>query len=259
MYKYLFGPVPSRRLGRSLGVDLVPLKVCSFNCVFCQAGVTTDQTLERKEYVPVADVMSELNNWLQAGGSADIITFSGSGEPTLHSGIGDVISLIRKLTDTSIALLTNSSLLHLPEVRAAIIGVDIIKASLSAWDNASLEKVNRVDGAVGIVQIIDGIKNLRQEFTKTLWLEIFLLAGINDDDESIKRIAGIVESIGPDRVHLNTVVRPPAEKGAMPVSPVRLREIAQIFDPTADVIPSVDAVLGEDEVGKRPVLGNDDC
>lgn len=258
MYKYLFGPVPSRRLGRSLGVDLVPLKVCSFNCVFCQAGLTTNGTVERREYVPVADVIDELDAWVKSGGTTDYITFSGSGEPTLHSGIGNVIAAIRERIDSKIAVLTNSSLLHISEVRDAISGADLIKASLSAWDNASFNALNRPYGGIGIVQIIDGLRKLRDEFSGTLWLEVFLVAGINDDEQSVKRIAEIVGSICPDQIHLNTVVRPPAERSAKPVSPKRLFEFTRFFDPPAEAIPQVTLAQYKDEVRDRPILKSDD-
>ena len=254
MYKYLFGPVPSRRLGRSLGIDLVPLKVCSFNCLFCQAGITTDGTVDRKEYVPVDNVIDEFDAWLKAGGTADYITFSGSGEPTLNSRIGDVIKAFKARTDIKIALLTNSSMLHLSEVRNSIVDLDLIKVSLSAWDNDSLRQVNRPYGSIDIAQIVDGLKKLRQEFSGSLWLEVFLLAGINDSTDSVKRIADIVASVGPDRTQLNTVVRSPAESSALPVSAQKLNEFALFFDPPAEVIPQTNPDRFGDEVRDRPII-----
>ena len=142
-YRHVFGPVPSRRFGRSLGVDLTPLKTCSFNCVFCQLGPTPRTTLERREYVPVQSVKNEILRWRDAGGTADYATLSGSGEPTLHSGFGEVLRFLKAELPCSAVLLTNGSLLHLPEVRAAAAEADVAKLSLSAWDDDSFRQINR--------------------------------------------------------------------------------------------------------------------
>lgn len=253
MYRYLFGPVPSRRLGRSLGVDLVPLKTCSFDCVFCEVGVTTAHTIERREYVPVSDVIREFDTWLTSGGTADYITFAGSGEPTLHSGIGDVIELMRVRTSTRIALLTNSSLLHLPEVRSAVLGVDLIKASLSVCDNTLLQSVNRPSSGLDVEKIIYGITELRKEFQGELWIEVFLLAGVNDDPVAVGKLAEILRDIGPDKIQLNTVVRPPAEAFAKPVAVEVLETFAKLFEPVAEIMPQVLTPPYVDAVGIRPL------
>ncbi len=142
-YKYLFGPVPSRRFGRSLGVDLIPYKTCSMNCVFCQLGRTSKTTVTRKEYVSTDLVKEELKYWLKTNKNADYITLSGSGEPTLHTRFGEILEFIRTNTNIPAVLLTNSTMLYLPEVREAAALADIVKISLSAWDQASLRRVNR--------------------------------------------------------------------------------------------------------------------
>lgn len=130
-YNHLFGPVPSRRFGRSLGIDLTPYKTCSFDCIFCQLGKTTVKTLERREYVPAAEVIEELDDWIKSGGEADYITLSGSGEPTLHSRFGEIIEFARGASSIPVALLTNGSTLGIPEVRAAAAKADVVKISLS--------------------------------------------------------------------------------------------------------------------------------
>jgi len=133
-YKYLFGPVPSRRFGRSLGIDLTPFKTCSLDCVFCQLGKTTCKTAQRDEFVPIQDVLAELSDWLKTNGNADVVTLSGSGEPTLHSKFGEVIEFVRKRSNIPMLLLTNGTMLHLPDVREAAAAANMVKASLSAWD-----------------------------------------------------------------------------------------------------------------------------
>lgn len=198
--------------------------------------------------------MEELRCWLNSGGVADYITFSGSGEPTLHNRIGDIIRGIRSMTNTKIAVLTNSTLLHFPEVRSDIRGADLVKASLSACDSDSLQKLCRPIGNTGIVQLIEGLKTFRHEFEGVLWLEVFLVAGVNDDSDSVKKIAGIAESIGPDRVHLNTVVRKPSEERARAVAPERMVELAKIFDPPAEIIPQVNIKPSKDVIRTRPVI-----
>jgi len=255
-YRHIFGPVPSRRLGRSLGVDLVALKTCSFNCVFCQVGRTPRTTLERAEYVPVDDVLEEVRDWLDTGGSADVITLSGSGEPTLHARFGEVLAGIRALTDIPTVLLTNGSLLLLREVREGAANASIVKASLSAWDQVSFEAVNRPDRGLRFEDVAAGLRQFRAEFEGELWLEVFALAGINADEDGMRRIAGMVRDIRPDRVHLNTVVRPPAEAAAVPVSVALLERFAGLFTPRAEVIAAFkpDSEL-EWQAAEQDVLG----
>jgi wyosine [tRNA(Phe)-imidazoG37] synthetase (radical SAM superfamily) len=239
-YNTLFGPVPSRRFGRSLGVDLVPPKTCSFDCVFCQVGRTTAKTVERKAYVPVEDVVAEFEDWLERGGTADTVTLSGSGEPTLHSGFGDVLAAIRDRCAFRRALLTNGSLLSLPEVRGAACGAEVVKVSLSAWDQASLETINRPDTGVEFRTLVDGLRAFRQEFSGELWLEVFVLAGLNADEGAMQRIAALAKSFGPDRIHLNTVVRPPADTQARPAAADDLARFAGVFEPKAEPIGEFD-------------------
>jgi len=248
--------VPSRRLGRSLGVDLVALKTCSYNCVFCQVGRTPRTTRERAEYVPVADVIAEVKDWLNAGGSADVITLSGSGEPTLHLRFGEVLERIRSLTTIPTVLLTNGSLLHLPEVREGARNATVVKASLSAWNQASFETVNRPDPGLRFEAVVAGLRQFRAEFSGELWLEVFALGGVNADEDGMRRIAAIARDIRPDRVHLNTVVRPPAEAMAVPVSVATLERLAGLFAPRAEVIASFNpASKLEWQATEQDVLG----
>ena len=235
-YRYLFGPVPSRRFGRSLGVDLNSFKTCSLDCVFCQLGQTTEKTIERREYVPMEIVLAELDRWLKTDGKADYITLSGSGEPTLHSRFGEVLHFIRQNSTIPAALLTNGTMLHLPEVRDAAAIAQVVKLSLSAWDQASYEWVNRPHPQLRFDDLVEGQKAFRARFKKELWMEVFLMNGINAFPSDVKRIAALAKEIGPDRIQLNTVVRPPAEDFAAPLSRERLETLTGLFDPVAEVI-----------------------
>lgn len=235
-YKYLFGPVPSRRLGRSLGVDLTPFKTCSFDCIFCQLGRTARTTLTRKEYVPVDKVIEELDDWLKAGGRADYITLSGSGEPTLNSAFGRVIDFVRGATSIPVALLTNGTLLSDPEVRAQAARADVVKVSLSAWDQPSLERVNRPHRGVEFKRLIEGQWLFRQEFKGQMWMEVFLVWGTNTAAGDVSRIAELVKAVAPDKVQLNIAVRPPCEEYAHAVPEDQMGAMARFFDPPAEVI-----------------------
>ena len=236
-YKHLFGPVPSRRFGRSLGIDLTPHKTCSFDCIFCQLGRTTHKTVTRKEYVPTSEVIEELDDWLKADGTADCITLSGSGEPTLHSRFGDVLEFIRTVTTIPAVLLTNASMLHLPEVRSAAASANVVKASLSARDQFSFEHINRPHKSIMLKNVIEGLWSFRNNFKGELWLEVFLVWGTNTVAADISRIADLVKAIGPNRVQLNTAVRPPSEEYAFAAPKKDLERLAGLFDPPAEVIP----------------------
>ena len=260
MYKHLFGPVPSRRLGRSLGVDLVPLKTCSFNCVFCQVGLTPQCTVERKEYIPFDDVVREFDAWLGDGGIADTVTLSGSGEPTLHLRFGDMLRRIRERCSIRTALLSNGSLFWDAGVRASAGEADLVKLSLSAWDQASLVQINRPEGVLRLDRIVEGMQTFRREFDGELWLEVVVLAGMNAGLEHMQRIADLARLIRPDRIHLNSVTRPPAESFAVSPPDDVLEKIAALFEPRAEMItaPSqAPAIPNRETVGRRPIAGND--
>ena len=235
-YRYLFGPVPSRRLGRSLGIDLTPYKTCTLDCVFCQLGQSRKKTISREEYVPVADVFDELREWLKMNGKADYITLSGSGEPTLHSRFGEVLEFIRAHTEIPAVLLSNGTLLHLPEVRDAAACANVVKLSLSAWDHVSYGWVNRPHHQLRFDHLIEGQKAFRAQFKGPLWMEIFLIPGLNSTSADVRKIAALAEEIGPDRIQLNTAVRPPPEDFVTPLSRERMEALTGLFNPTASII-----------------------
>ena len=243
-YRYLFGPVPSRRFGRSLGVDLSKPKTCSLDCVFCQLGRTGTSSIERKEYVPTGEVIAELKDWLETDGQADYITLSGSGEPTLHSGFGEVLAFVRENSSIPALLLTNGTMLYLPEVREGASHASIVKTSLSAWDEASYALVNRPHPELRFDLLVEGEKAFRADYTGKLFLEVFLIKGMNARPEEVKKIAALAKEIAPDRVQLNTAVRPPAEKYAVPLTRKEMEGLAELFKPKAEIIAEFKARHG---------------
>jgi wyosine [tRNA(Phe)-imidazoG37] synthetase (radical SAM superfamily) len=240
-HRYVFGPVPSRRLGRSLGVDLVPFKTCSYDCIFCQLGRTTRKTIERKEYVPVKDVLSELRSSLSEGSLPDYVTLSGSGEPTLHSRLEELILGIKNLTRIPLAVLTNGSLLFDPEVRHSLDRADVVIPSLDAGDDRLFQHVNRPHPDLSFSRMVEGLRSFRRDFSRQIWLEVFLIAGVTDIRAEAEKIASLARETFPDRIHLNTVERPPAESCALPVPKNTLEHLAALFDPRAEVITGLEA------------------
>lgn len=253
-YNYLFGPVPSRRFGRSLGVDLVPRKTCSFDCVFCQVGRGEDLTLKRDEWVSTEAVIEELEDWITRGVPADYITLSGSGEPTLHSRFGEVLDFANAKTPFKSALLTNGTLLGDPEVRKAAAKASVVKMSLSAWDQRSFELINRPHPDLKFENYVSGERRFRAEYSGELWLEVFAVAGINASESQMKKIAGIVKSIKPDRIHLNTAVRPPSERSVRAVPREELERLAAVFDPPAEMVAEFKGEAARDRLNEADLM-----
>ena len=235
-YRYLFGPVPSRRLGLSLGVDLNPMKVCTEDCVFCQVGRTTERTLARKEWVPTAEVLAEFDRWAAAGHKADYVTLSGSGEPTMHAKFGDVLRHVKASGKFKTALLSNGSLAWLPEVRRDAAEADVVKVTLSAWDEKSFARIHRPAPGATFARLLEGERALRGEFAGQLWVEVMLLPGYNDAPEQVRAIAELVKTLRADAVHLNTTTRPALAGVAVPRVPEAwLRTVANWFSPAAEI------------------------
>ncbi|WOF16140.1 radical SAM protein [Methanoplanus sp. FWC-SCC4] len=208
-YKYLFGPVPSRRLGISLGIDLVTPKICSYNCIYCECGKTTCLTVNRKEFVPAEIVIKELDDFLSKNPKIDYITFAGSGEPTLNSGIGKIaVFLKEKYPQYKTALLTNGSLLGDNDVLNDCKDIDLVVPSLDAALEKSFFKIDRPHHSLKIDAIIDGIAKFRTNFSGKMWLEIFLVPGINDKEEEIEALNRAILKINPDKVQVNILDRP---------------------------------------------------
>ncbi len=237
-FPHLYGPVPSRRLGYSLGVDLLPFKTCSLGCVYCQLGRTKKATIRRGQFFSAKQILQEVQEFLKSGARVDFITFSGSGEPTLNKSIGWLIRKIKKMTGVPVAVLTNGTLLSRPEVRKELAAADVVVPSLDAASQEVFEKVNRPHPSLRAEKIIDGLVKFRRQFKGQLWLEILLVRGINDAPAHLKKLKAAVEKINPDKIHLNTVVRPPAESRARPLSPEKMQEIKKFFGEKAEVVAS---------------------
>jgi len=231
MYKHLFGPVPSRRLGMSLGVDLIPHKICSLNCVYCECGATTSLTHERKAYVPVDEVYSELKDFFKNNPDPDYLTFSGAGEPTLHSHIGEVIAFLKELRPSiRVAVLTNGTLFGNPEVREELMLADLVLPSLDAATDLALRRINRPLRELKASGYIKGLIEFGSEFKGEIWLEVLILPGYNDGEENLKALKEAIRRINPDRIQLNTLDRPGTVEGLLPARMSQLQEIASFFD-----------------------------
>ncbi|MFP3927826.1 MAG: radical SAM protein [Desulfobacteraceae bacterium] len=260
---YIFGPVPSRRLGLSLGVDLVPKKTCSFDCIYCQVGRTTRLTATPTDLHPVDRVLAELRERLKEV-TPDAVTLSGSGEPTLHKGIGRVIASVKEMTDTPVVLLTNGSLLSREEVRARVKDADRVAPTLCSVHEATFRRIHRPHRSLRSMEVIDGLKRFRSEYAGRLTLEVFLLKGINDTPEELEGLRRCITEISPDSVQLNTVARPPSERTALPLDSQRLEEIREFLGERVEVIAdyrgrrrsrrrkTLDETVRE-MVGRRPV------
>ncbi len=247
MNRYVFGPVLSRRLGRSLGIDLLPSKTCSYNCVYCECGATTDITLTRKEFFPTADVIAELDNILSKRPVLDYITFAGSGEPTLSHSLGPVIS---HLKDTypwyHVAVLTNGTLCTLPEVRKDLIRADLIIPTVPSSDPVIQNRIFRPHHILSYSSIITGLGALRNEFAGQIWAEIFLVPGINTGREELQRIRETIVSIRPDLIQLNSLDRSGTESWVYPVRRIEMEKIRDFFAETG--IPVEIAGYGHDRM-----------
>lgn len=231
MYKYIFGPVPSRRLGMSLGVDLVPKKVCSLDCVYCEVGKTTCHTNERKEYIPSSVIIEELKDYLSNNPDPDFFTFSGYGEPTLNAGIGKIVKFIKEVRpNIPIALLTNGTLLTSENLRKEILEIDVVLPSLDAVSQKVFENINRPESSINIDQCIEGLLQFRKEFKNKLWLEVFILPGYNDDIEELSEFKRVIGLISPDSVQLNTLDRPGTVDGLRPATRVELQSIIDLWE-----------------------------
>jgi len=232
---FVFGPVPSRRLGQSLGIDLIPSKTCTFDCLYCQVGRTTSKKLRPAPFVDVRAVTDEIREKLRKC-DTDAITLSGSGEPTLNSQIGQVIAAVKKMTEKRVVLLTNGSLFWEKETRSRALQADIVMPTLTSAFENTFRKIHRPHPKLHLDMIVNGLKALRREYKGRLFLEIVLLAGINESDEELEALRLQTDRISPDRIQLNTVVRPPADSRAMPLDRRRLEDIRVFFGDKAEIV-----------------------
>jgi wyosine [tRNA(Phe)-imidazoG37] synthetase (radical SAM superfamily) len=250
--KHLFGPVNSRRLGLSQGIDLLPPKTCNFNCIYCEINRAPQLSCERGEHVPTVTILAEIDELLADAARVrdlDVFTITASGEPTLHTGIGTIIRHIKEKTDKPVAILTNGSQLHLKEVQEDLMAADIVIPSLDAARVESFRRVNRpAKCSADLETIISGIADFSRKFTGEIWLEILLVKNINDTPADIRALQKAIDRIGPTRVQLNTVARPPFESFAKPLTRKRMEEIKREIEKEYDYQVDILAGSKDDEI-----------
>ncbi len=245
--RHVYGPVASRRLGRSLGVDLVPFKTCSYDCIYCQLGRTTRKTVERAEYVPTDEIVAQLGSALEHTAGVEYVTLAGSGEPTLHSGLGGVIRAARRLSAVPVAVLTNGSLLSRDDVRRDLLEADLVLPSLDAGDAQVFSWINRPHSRIHFDRMVEGIAQFRREFRGAIWLEVFLLGGMTSTTAAARKIADVARALAPQRIQLNTASRPTAEEHAYRVPADRMLELVTLFGPGAEVISGREAASSAEQ------------
>ena len=239
--KFVYGPVPSRRLGQSLGVDPIPLKTCNWNCVYCQLGRTMPLTNERRAYFPRSDILAEVKDSLDAhpDNEIDWITFVGSGEPTLHTGIGWLIRKVKDISDLPVAVITNGALLYLPEVRQELLAADAVLPSLDAGKSWLYRKINRPHPEISFERLLNGLAAFRGEYSGRLWVETMLVHGLNDSKIALNDIAIALQRIRPEEVHINLPIRPPVETWVQPPDDESLLRARAILGEIAKVVHPV--------------------
>ncbi len=236
--KYVYGPVPSRRLGQSLGVDPLPLKTCNWNCVYCQLGRTRPVVNERKDYAPPQEILAQVREAraMHKPGQADWVTFVGSGEPTLHANVGWLIRQVKALTDLPIAVITNGSLLYLPQVREELAVVNTVMPSLDAGTARLYRQINRPHPKATFERLLEGLIAFRRGYSGKLWIEVMLVRGLNDGEEALRDIAAALRRIQPDQVHINLPTRPPAETWIQPPDDAGLMRATALLGSVAQVV-----------------------
>ena len=234
--KYIYGPVPSRRLGFSLGVDMVPYKTCTLDCIYCQLGKTTCKTVERRPYARKADILDEIKEVFRRKQKIDYITFSGSGEPTLNAEIGDLIREVKRISPVPLVVLTNGTLLFMKDVQNDLREADIVMPSLDAASVGMFHRINRPHDELNVDSIVQGLKEFREMYNGRIWLEVMLIKNFNDSPEELARIKDAISGIQPERVYLNTVVRPPSEMYAKPLNSDEMAMIRNYLDKNCEVI-----------------------
>ena len=236
----------------SLGVDVIPKKVCTLDCVYCEVGTTDKRALRRREYFPAEAIIAEVEQALSAQAGIDYVSFSGSGEPTLNSKLGEIIRAVKQSTSIPVAVITNGTLLSWEDVRYDLLAADVILPSLDAVTQEVFERIDRPHPQLRIETIIEGLKEFRKEYKSQMWLEIMFAKGYNDSEDEIRMMKEVLTEIQPDKIQLNTVTRPPSESGVEPVSHERLQEIQQVFGERCEIIGLFDKRGGEQSTKSSP-------
>lgn len=230
----LYGPVPSRRFGLSLGVDLVPRKTCPYDCIYCQVGPTTEHTDRRATFVPADDLAQAVARALEVGPRPEVITLAGSGEPTLQSPLDTVIERLRTF-GLPVVLLTNGALLHRPDVLAEALRADVLAPSLDAPDEHTFARINRPVPGLTFGSMFQGVAEAIRRHPRVR-LEVMLVPGVNDGEPQLRAFEEILAELRPWAIDLNTPVRPAPGRVVQPIAPERMEAIARRFGPAARVI-----------------------
>jgi wyosine [tRNA(Phe)-imidazoG37] synthetase (radical SAM superfamily) len=229
--KYVYGPVPSRRLGRSLGIDPIPSKTCNYQCIYCQLGKTTNFTNVRKNYFPKSELILEIEAAIkQNEGKYDYVTFVGSGEPTLFKDLNDLILKAKKFSDKPICVITNGGLMYNKQVRDTLMLADIVLPSLDAGDEKSFIKINRPHPTIKFDSVIQGLIDFQKKFAGKFWIEIMIMKGINDSKKELLKIKKKIDLIIPERIDINVPIRPPAEDWVRIPNKTIISRLNAIFD-----------------------------
>lgn len=217
MFKHVFGPVPSRRLGVSLGVDLVTPKSCNMNCVFCECGATRELKLKRESFKDIDEVKNEILEAIKIV-KPDYITFSGSGEPTLSKDLGKIIEWIKSNLEIKVCVITNSLLLEDNEVIKELEKADLIMPTLNSVDNLIFKKINRPSAQIDVSQVMRGLENLSKKYKGKIYIESFIIEGLNDSNEHTEKMVTFLKNINFTKLQLNTLDRPGTENWVQPAS-----------------------------------------
>jgi wyosine [tRNA(Phe)-imidazoG37] synthetase (radical SAM superfamily) len=234
----VYGPVPSRRFGLSLGLDLVPVKTCTFDCVYCQIGATTELTVDRRDFVPLATVLADLEEALRRGPQPEVVTLAGSGEPTLYRSLGELVRRVHALTDVPVLLLTNGSLFSWEDVARDALLVDLLAPSLDAGDERTFRRLNRPHPQISYDTLLAGLRDVTHRFPGPVHLEVMLVNGLNDDRASLEAIAARLPELRATTIDINTVVRPSGVPGARASTPETLELARTLFGEKARIIAS---------------------
>lgn len=227
--EYIYGPVPSRRLGISLGISPIPKKTCNYSCIYCQLGITDRMTNTRKLFFQIEDIIREFDDFLKKDIEFDVVTIVGEGEPTLYKGLGKLIIEIKKRTKKAVAVITNGALLYDNDIILELNEADIVLPTLDAYDQDSFIRINRPHKNISYEMVIKGLEKFSKEYRGQLWIEIMLIQGINDDDNSLNKYKEMLSEIRYDRLYINTPVRPPTESEVKAIDNERMKLAVDIL------------------------------
>ena len=253
-YHYVYGPVPSRRMGHSLGISPIPKKFCNYSCVYCQLGRTDHLSNKRQEFFPLDEILDEVRDYLSRGDGFDVVTLVGEGEPTLYSKLGDLLTGIKALTDKPVAVITNGALLMEAKVREELMPADLVLPSLDAFDEQSFRRINRPSRELDFERVYRGLQVFSLEFPGELWIESMILKNINDDAASVRKLKTLLEGIRYDRLFVNIPARPPAETWAESPDEETLRQALDILGGISMELLVSDGFSSKEEDDRQAVL-----